>query len=159
VKKKKEKLTRAQRNKQSRARRNKAEEGKRKDIKKFLHTVTESKSIKKKLLKEERAKKDKADKIERLKEEKRNKPRGLAVNETVAEENPITADSVPVALTEELRKGGGIRSIVRKGDLLKDRMLSMAARGLVEKKSTRDRKIVQGKRRRGARASEQYQLF
>lgn len=156
----KEKKTKAQRNKQKRARKNEADITRRKNEKKFLHTVHESKKIKKEVVKELKEKAERKQEIDKLVKERKMAPKGVEVEAKFAEKNPIKADSIAVALTDEIkRNGGGLRTIVRKGDLLKDRVLSMKARGLVEGKSERKKKIVQGKRRRGAKASEQYQLW
>ena len=68
----------------------------------------------------------------------------------MSQKDPIRAPSLPVALTEELGKAGGgsLRTVTPKGSLVTDRLESMVARGMIQKKKTDGRRIVQGKRRK-----------
>ena len=72
----------------------------------------------------------------------------------LSQQDPLTAPTVPVALSSELHAkgkngGGSLRTMIPKGDLVTDRMASLADRNLVSKRKTGDKKrIMQGKRRK-----------
>ena len=57
---------------------------------------------------------------------------------------------MPFALTEELKETGGgrLRTVRPKGSLLKDRMESLGARGLANRRTLQKKNVVQGKRRK-----------
>ncbi len=144
--KRKEKLTRAQRNKQRRvkAERQALEERRRK--KKLMHEIHESKKLSRELRQEEAEKAERKEEIRTLVEEKNAQPLGVNVFEQRAVLDPINAPSLPVALTDEL-KSGSLRTVKPKGSLLTDRVESMISRNMANRKVTNIKGPVQGKRR------------
>jgi nucleolar protein 53 len=148
IEKKKEKLTRAQRNKQKRVREEQREIDTRKRQKKIQNSVAEAKTVGKKLLKDEAQSKEKKEQIQKLKEES-ERVKGKNVYQQLAHENPVHAPTYPVALSSELNKSrGSLRTIKPKGSLVTDRMTSFLDRDMAPKKTLRQRKRVEGKRRK-----------
>lgn len=145
IQKKKEKLTRAQRNKQKRLRKEQKEIEQRKREKKLQKSVGEAKHISKLLRKEEADQREKAEALKKIKEES-ERTKGKKVYQQLAIENPIAAPTYPVALPSEL-KSGSLRTIKPKGSLITDRMASFLDRDMAPKKQLKLRKRVQGKRR------------
>ena len=149
--KKKEEMTRAQRNKQKRLRAEKTEIELRKRQKKIQNSVGEAKTIAKRLRKEEQEAHRKKLELEQMKEKTKNsRVKGKNVVQQLANENPLEAPTLPVALPSELRNGGGasLRTIKAKGSLITDRMTSLMDRGMATKKQLKKRKRVEGKRRK-----------
>lgn len=146
-KKIKEKLTRAQRNKRRRAKEMQAEHESRKRTKRLLNAVSNLPSIKKELAKEELTKKARKEELSRLKEEAKSIPLGKNLHVKLVERDPLKAPSLPVVLPSELKEGGcSLRTVKPKGDLLSERLHSLAERKLANSKRT-TRNIVQGKKR------------
>lgn len=142
------KFTRAERNKQKRLRAEQWEIQSRKRQKKLEKSVGEAKHVSKQLKKKEIEQSKRRTEIENLKADG-VRTRGVDVYERLAEENPITAPTYPVALRSELKQtGGSLRSIKPKGSLLHDRLSSLADREMAAKKQVKKRKQVQGKRRK-----------
>ena len=152
--KKSEKMTRAQRNKQKRLRAEKFELEQRKRQKKIQNAVAEAKTIAKRLRKEEQEAQQKKLELQKLKDKTKNaRVKGKNVIQQLANENPLEAPTLPVALPSELRNGSGgggasLRTIKAKGSLITDRMTSLMDRGLATKKQLKKRKRVEGKRRK-----------
>lgn len=144
--KRKEKLTRAQRNKQKRAKARQVALDEKKRKKQLMHQYHEAKKVAKEVRKEEAAKIARREEIEALKSEKKAQPLGVNLIEKRSEMDPIYAPSLPVALTDEL-KDGGLRTVKPKGSLLTDRMESMISRKMANRKVYNKKKAVQGKRR------------
>eukprot|EP00980_Cylindrotheca_fusiformis_P020661 scaffold7703_cov127-Cylindrotheca_fusiformis.AAC.10 len=147
VEKKKEKLTRAQRNRQKRIRREEKEIAERKRQKKFQNSIGEAKTVSKLLRKEEAKLREKAEALKKLKEES-ERTKGKNVYSHLAEENPIQAPTYPVALSSELKSGGSLRTIKPKGSLVTDRMASFLDRDMAPKKQLNRKRRVQGKHRK-----------
>lgn len=148
IEKKKEKLTRAQRNKQKRLRAEQFEIESRKRQKKLQNSVAEAKAIAKKLKREQSDQKKKKERIKKLKEET-ERVKGKNVYQQMAEENPIHAPTFPVALSSDLKiSGGSLRTLKPKGSLVTDRMTSFLDRDMAPKKQLKIRKRVEGKRRK-----------
>lgn len=152
VKKRKEKLTRAQRNKQRRVKAELLEIRERKSRKAFIHQANEVRSHDKAVRRAEMEAADRRAEVERLRAERRSRPLGSDVWGGLSRRDPITAPSLPVALTEELGAdgggGGSLRTVVPKGSLVTDRVESMAARNMiVKRRASGARRIVQGKKR------------
>jgi nucleolar protein 53 len=146
MEKKKEKMTRAQRNRQKRIRGEQKEILERKRQKKFQNSVGESKTISKKLRKEEAEQREKAETLKKLKEES-ERTKGKNLYQQLADENPIHAPTYPVALSSEL-KSGSLRTIRPKGSLVTDRMASFLDRDMAPKKQLKRKQRVQGKLRK-----------
>lgn len=151
--KRKEKLTRAQRNKQKRFKAEQLALEERRRKKKLMHTLNESKTVAKQVRKEEAMKISRRKEINTLKEEKRAQPIGVNIFEKLSEKDPINAPSLPVALTEEL-KDSSLRRIRPKGSLLTDRMESLISRKLANGKVTRTKQSVHGKRRKNMKGGK-----
>jgi len=160
VKKRKEKLTRAQRNKQKRAKAELTAIKERKQHKQFIHQANEVRQHEKAVKLAEAEQRERQEILSTLKMEKKSKPLGKDVWGTLSQKDPIRAPSFPVALTEELQTnggaagGGGLRTVTPKGSLVTDRLESMVARNMISKKKMEGRRIVQGKRRPKARGPE-----
>lgn len=160
VKKRKEKLTRAQRNKQKRAKAELTAIKERKQHKQFMHQANEVRQHEKAVKQAEAEQRQRQEVLSTFKMEKKSKPLGKDVWGTISQKDPIRAPSFPVALTDELQKnggaagGGGLRTVTPKGSLVTDRLESMVARNMISKKKTEGRRIVQGKRRPKARGPE-----
>lgn len=149
--KKKDKLTRAQRNKQKRVKAEQTALLERKQQKQFMHQINEVKKHDKALKEADKKATEKQKELSQLKEEKQSKPLGRDLWNAVSQKDPIRAPSLPVALTEELEgksNGGSLRTVTPKGSLVTDRLESMVARGMISKKKVDGRRIVQGKRRK-----------
>ncbi|CAJ1936497.1 unnamed protein product [Cylindrotheca closterium] len=148
IEKKKDKLTRAQRNRQKRIKQELYDIAQRKKDKKFQNSVAEAKVIAKQLRKEEAEKRQKAQALNKLKEES-ERTKGKNVYHQLADENPVDAPTYPVALSSELKNhGGSLRTIKPKGSLVNDRMASFMDRGMAAKKQLKQKRIVSGKRRK-----------
>ena len=154
VKKRKEKLTRAQRNKQKRSKAELIAIKERKLHKRFMHQANEVHLHDKEVRQAEAEQRERQEMLSTLKMEKKSKPLGKDVWGTLSQKDPIGAPSFPVALTDELQKnggvaggGGGLRTVTPKGSLVIDRLESMVARNMISKKKVEGRRIVQGKRR------------
>lgn len=146
IEKKKEKLTRAQRNRQKRIKQELYDIAQRKKDKKFQNSVGEAKIVAKKLRKQESEQREKSEAQKKLKEES-ERTKGKDVYHQLAVENPMDAPTYPVALSSEL-KNGSLRTIKPKGSLVKDRMASFMDRGMAAKKQLKHKRRVEGKRRR-----------
>jgi nucleolar protein 53 len=168
-KKRKEKLTRAQRNKQRRVKAELLEIKERKARKAFLHQANEVRIHNKAVLTAEKEAAERRIQVERLRAERKAKPLGSDVWGALSRDDPLSAPTLPVALTEELlgiptmdggKDGNGsLRTVIPKGSLVTDRIESMAARNMiVKRKASGGRRIVQGKKRnnkvRGAEGTE-----
>ena len=161
--KRKEKLTRAQRNKQKRVKAEQTALKERRTRKQFLHQANEVHIHNKAVKKAEQEQAERQQEIAKLKKEKKSQPLGKGLWSTLSQNDPIRAPSLPVALTSELaggessQGGGGLRTIAPKGSLVTDRLESMVARNMMSKKKVEGRRIVQGKKRpkvRGAQGTE-----
>jgi nucleolar protein 53 len=145
--KRKEKLTRAQRNKQKRVKALQVAIEERKRVKKLLNSVQDAKKISKEIRKEEFERVTRRKEINALKEEEKARPLGINIVEKLSQLDPINAPSLPVALTEEL-KDGTLRTVKPKGSLLTDRLESMISRKMANRKTTDTKRMAQGKKRR-----------
>jgi len=152
--KRKEKLTRAQRNKQKRVKAEEVSLQKRRQHKRFLHEANEVHVKKKAVQRAEQENRQRQADIATLKSEKKARPLGKDVWGKLSELDPINVPALPVALTAELQftsggraGGGGLRTVTPKGSLVTDRLESMVTRNMIVKKRTESRRIVQGKRR------------
>mmetsp|Transcript_15053 Transcript_15053/g.32860 ORF Transcript_15053/g.32860 Transcript_15053/m.32860 type:complete len:436 (+) Transcript_15053:114-1421(+) len=159
--KRKEKLTRAQRNKQKRVKAEQTALKERRLQRQFLHQANEVHGHNKAVKQAEKEQTERRLKTARLKSEKKAQPLGKDVWSALSQKDPIRAPALPVALTEELKSkdgvGGGLRTVTPKGSLVTDRLESMAARNMLSKKKAEGRRVVQGKRRpkaRGGRGTE-----
>lgn len=159
--KKKDKLTRAQRNKQKRVKAEATALKERKLRKQFMHQINEVHIHNKAVKKSEKEHAERQLELAKLRREKRAQPLGKDVWNSVSQKDPIRAPSLPVALTEELQGNaggnGGLRTVTPKGSLVTDRLESMVSRNMIQKKKADGRRIVQGKRRpkvRGAQGTE-----
>ncbi|KAL3777038.1 hypothetical protein ACHAW5_005027 [Stephanodiscus triporus] len=172
VKKRKGKLTRAQRNKQRRVKAEMVEIRERKARRAFLHQANEVRAHDEALRRAERVAAERRSEVERLRAERLSRPLGSDVWGALSRRDPISAPALPVALTEELSGrtdgigggGGSLRKVVPKGSLVTDRVESMAARNMiVKRKASEGRRIVQGKKRtnrvRGAEGGTEYMLM
>jgi len=157
--KRKEKMTKAQRNKQKRVKAEQTILKKRKLAKQLLAAVNDSKIIAKSVRKEELILSAKRKEIHTLKDEKRSQPIGSNVFANLSKLDPINVPSLPVALTEELKNnGGGLRSVKPKGSLLTDRMESMVSRNMAYRKVAYKKNVVEGKRRKMKGRGRQFML-
>jgi nucleolar protein 53 len=146
IMKKKEKMTRAQRNRQKRIRREQKEILYKKREKKIQKSFGEAKSISKQLRKEEVAQKVEKEMAKTLKEES-ERTKGKNLYQQLSNENPIHAPTYPVALSSEI-ENGSLRTLKPKGSLVTDRMASFLDRDMAPKKIQNRKKRVEGKRRR-----------
>lgn len=145
--KRRDKLTRAQRNKQKRVRQERAIEDKQRRNKKLLKSVAEIPRFKKEIKKQAKESIEKKEKIEEVKKKQKGTP-GKDVLLKYSQKDPVHAPTLPVALAAE-HKDASLRTIKPKGSLITDRMASFADRNLVSKRKMGDKKrIVQGKRRK-----------
>jgi nucleolar protein 53 len=145
--KKREKFTRAQRNKQKRVRAEEAALKARKLEKKIQNSVAESKTIIKKLKKEEVKAQQRKDELD-AKKQAAIRVKGKDVLLQLTKSNPLEAPTLPVALPSELRAGTSLRTIKAKGSLITDRMTSLMDRDMATKKQLKKRKRVEGKKRK-----------
>lgn len=146
IEKKKEKLTRAQRNRQKRVRGELKQIAEQKRDKKFQKSVGEAKTISKQLRKQEAEQREKNEYLRKIKEES-ERTKGKDVYQQMSNEKPIHAPTYPVALASEL-KSGSLRTLRPKGSLVTDRMASFQDRDMAPKKQTNKKRRVQGKRRK-----------
>mmetsp|Transcript_8283 Transcript_8283/g.12475 ORF Transcript_8283/g.12475 Transcript_8283/m.12475 type:complete len:472 (-) Transcript_8283:50-1465(-) len=144
--KRKEKLTRSERNKQKRVKALKVALDEKKRVKKLLNSLQDAKRISKEIRKEEAERIARKEEINALKEDQKSKPLGINLIEKISQLDPIHAPALPVALTEEL-KDGSLRTVKPKGSLLTDRMESMISRKMANRKSLSKKRVVHGKRR------------
>lgn len=149
-----EKLTRAQRNKQKRLRQEAHEIHARKRQKKLQNTVEEAKGIARKLRKQEEASKAQKEALEALKVATRRTP-GRDVYQHLATEHPLTAPTFPVALPASVGASGkgsssssSLRTLRPKGSLVTDRMISLTDRDMAVKRAVKQKRRVEGKRRK-----------
>lgn len=148
-KKKKDKLTRAQRNKQKRVKRDEVALQLRKKERKFLNSVNEVKKIRKTIVKDNEEKEERKGLIQKLKKEMLAKPLGVDVIDKLAEIDPLKVSSLPVALTHELEQfGGKLRTLKPKGCLMQERIESMADRNMLFRKQTTKRHAQRNKKRK-----------
>jgi nucleolar protein 53 len=151
--KRKEKLTRAQRNKQKRVKAEAFLLQEKRSKKKHLSQFDYSKTVHKELRKESTAQIARREEINALKAEKKLIPLGVNVIAKRSEMDPINAPSLPVALTDEL-KDGSLRTVKPKGSLLTDRMESLISRKMANRRATSRKHTVQGKRRKNAKGGK-----
>lgn len=143
--KRKEKITKAQRNKQKRHRMLQKELEEKKKQKKMLNSVSELKRYQKELKRKEAANKEKKQTVAKLKQDAK-RPLGKAVYQQVMHRDPIAAPSLPVALSAELKSS--LRKVKPKGSLIEERFESFRDRKMTEKKHVGDHKrVIQGKKR------------
>jgi len=161
--KRKEKLTRAQRNKQKRVKLEQSLLKERRQRKQFLHQANEVHVHNKVVKRVEKEHRERQLETAKLKSEKKAQPLGKDVWSALSAKDPIRAPALPVALTAELKSkdgnagGGGLRTVTPKGSLVTDRLESMVARNMISKRKREGRRIVQGKKRpkrRGAKGTE-----
>jgi nucleolar protein 53 len=145
---KKDKLTRTQRNKQKRARQELCKIQKRKREKKFMAAVEEAKWFSKELKQREAMLENKREQLKKIKTIQDLKPVGVHVFQEASKRDPIHAPSLPVALTLELEQGGTLRSLRTKGSLITDRLESFVSRNILSTKVLERKKVVQGKKRK-----------
>ncbi len=145
--KRKDKLTKAQRNKQKRVKAMQKELDEKKKAKQFLHSFQNAKRISKEIKEQEAVRIARKEEINALKEEKLSKPLGVNVIDQISKLDPINAPSLPVALTEDL-KDGSLRTIKPKGSLLTDRVESMISRKMANRKKLEKKRVINGKRRK-----------
>ena len=139
------KLTKAERNRQRRTKDLLTKQRLKKEEKRFMATVLDTKKTKKAVAKELRDKEATRVEKKRILTEKSLLPRGVNLEELDATRNVKKALTLAVALTSEV---GSLRTVIKKGDLLRDRQLSLGARGAVMMKNERERKRTEGKKRR-----------
>lgn len=151
--KRKEKLTRAQRNKQKRVKAERVLLEERRRKRRLLSKFDDSKKVSKEIRKQDAANTERRNEIEVLKAEKKAIPLGVSVIEKLSEIDPINAPSLPVALTDEL-KDGSLRTVKPKGSLLTDRMESLISRKMAFRKAKSRKHTVQGKRRKNMKGAK-----
>ena len=147
VKKRKDKLTRAQRNKKKRVRAQEVALQDKKRAKRLLDSIQDVRSVAKKLRKQDADKYERRKEIHSLKEEERKKPSGKDVFEKLANLDPLHAPSLPVALSSEL-KDGTLRTVKPKGNLLTDRMESLISRNMANRRNVTKKNLILGKKRK-----------
>jgi len=155
------KLTTSKRNKQKRARQQEIDSKERKKQKQLLHAITEAQKMTKDINKQDRERSEKKVVVEQLKRDtEMSRPLGTQLYTKLADVDPINVPSLPVALTEEIQRGTdgdqlgslySLRTIKPKGNLLKERLESLADRKFANKKALRKKKVVQGKRRKAGK--------
>ena len=136
-----DKLTRAQRNKQKRVRQQERAIQEQKQKQKAQRQINQAKTHAKQLAKEERARQAQK---ESLKAAQEGNERVLGTNVPY---HPIEAPTVPVALSRDVN-GGNLRTVKPKGSLLQDRFASMVDRKLATGRNKRERRKMQGKKRK-----------
>ena len=148
--KKRDKLTRAQRNKQRRVRAERNALEKRRAEKRMRASLSEHKKTAKEIAREEAEKAERREELRRLRAERRTEPLGRGVATKLSAIDPIRAPALPVALTEELAEQGGgtLRTVRPKGSLLTDRMESLVDRKMAARKTLTKKNVVQGKKRK-----------
>lgn len=146
IKKRKGKLTKADRNRLKRHRALEKEIEERKKAKKLVNSLTEIKRVKKEFAQKEREDKERKALVQKLKDES-ERTLGKHVLQNLSQRDPVGVPALPVALTSELRSS--LRSIKPKGTLLKDRLESFRDRKMATHKHVGDRKkVVHGKKRK-----------
>jgi nucleolar protein 53 len=143
------KLTKAERNKQKRVRGEQMIVDKRRINKKLMNEVSEIPRYNKETKKKTRAKQEQREREETLKRLK--KPRGTDWEQKVSNVNPMSAPTLPIALSSELKSS--LRTLKPKGSLLSDRLGSFRDRKMAPIKATIDgrKKKFHGNRRRKLR--------
>jgi nucleolar protein 53 len=141
--KQKKKLTRAQRNRQKRIRAQQVQEIQNKQAKKRMNAITDAKKLSKELRKSETERQEQKARLQLLKGDRR--VLGKSVLQQASQTHPITAPTLPVALSDEI--SGNLRTMKPKGSLVTDRMESFRDRNMAESKRTK-KTIVQGNKRR-----------
>jgi len=146
ITKRKEKLTRADKNRKKRHRALEKELDERKRAKKLGNSVYEAKGLKKAMTKKQRDDQERKEILKKLKEDS-VRTLGTKVYQNLSQRDPIGVPTMPVALSKELQSS--LRSIKPKGSLLEDRLESFRDRKMATPKHVGDRKrIVAGKKRR-----------
>lgn len=141
-----EKVTRAKRRKQQRVReQNLAAEVRRRE-RRLLHDALEARRHSRALTAEDRAAEERRRVAEELRAEARSAP--VTTKDLHRTMDPRRVPSLPVALTEELTSSSSLRTVRPKGDLVSDRLHSLAARKLANTKRPRRQRSQQGKRRK-----------
>ena len=153
ARKRREKLTRTQRNKQKRLRVEKAIQDKQRKRRKLENSVAQLPRFKKELNREIRELEQRKKEIAKAKE-KDKRIKGSKVYDSVSESNPIEAPTYPIGLSSEVKKAT-LRTIKPKGSLVTDRIMSLRDRDLAaavtghKKKQRKRRKAVKGKHNAG----------
>jgi len=146
LQKRKEKLTRAQRNKQKRHRAELKEIFERKQVKKLLNSVADLKKYSKDIQSKLAANKERKQMVKQLKVQT-ERTLGKDVFQHLSEKDPTNVPTFPVALTSEL--SSSLRTVRPKGSLVEDRFESFRDRKMTDRKHFGDmKKVVQGKRRK-----------
>ena len=141
--KQKKKLTRAQRNRQKRIRAQQVQEMQSRQAKKRMNAIGEVKRLNRELEARDQERREQRAQLQLLRRERR--VLGKSVVQHISQTHPITAPTLPVALTEEI--SGALRTMKPKGSLLTDRMESFQDRKMAESKHTK-KTVVQGNKRR-----------
>merc|ERR1711982_189893 len=129
LKKKREKLTRAQRNAQKRHRATLAKHKQTKKARQYLHQFNQIKKIAKDIDTHEESLDKKRVRLENIKKENAKIKLGTDVWRKV---DPLKVKSFPVGLSDEVINGSAsLRSIIPKGSLLVDRAYSMSDRKML----------------------------
>jgi len=158
-KKRQEKLTRAQRNKQKRHKQMLASHKLLKKNKKLLSDIhpSNTKTVLKKIRKHEEDLKEKKKVVTQLKLEKEKIPQGSNMYHKLMNEDPVRVPSLPVALTEDLKKKDdngdgddtyGLRTVKPKGSLIQERLHSLIDRKMAGKRTYKRKNLVQGKKKK-----------
>jgi len=161
AKRKREKLTRTQRNKQKRVREENRKVQQRKQEKQFVASLEETKKFSKEIKRKETTQQSKREQLKKLKELEDQKPVGIHVFQDACQRDPIRAPSLPVALTEELERGnqgGALRSLKTKGSLVTDRLESFVSRNILSAKVMERKMVVQGRKKRTKVVKDEFLL-
>ena len=126
--KRREKLTRAQRNKQKRLRVEKAIQEKERKRRKMENAVAQIPRFKKEFRLEARELEERNQKIAEAKEAAQ-RVKGSNIFVAASETNPVDAPTYPIGLTSEVKKST-LRTIRPKGSLVTDRIMSLRDRDL-----------------------------
>lgn len=146
IRKRKGKLTKAERNRLKRHRAAEKEIDERKKAKQLVNSLTEIKRVKKEFNRKEVEDRERKALVQKLKEES-ERTLGKQVLQNLSQRDPVGVPALPVALTTELRSS--LRSIKPKGTLLEDRLESFRDRKMATHKHVGDRKkVVQGRKRK-----------
>ena len=146
LKKRTEKLTRAQRNKQKRHRSELKQIFERKHAKKLLNSVAELKKFGKDLESKKKTNQEQKEIVKQLKVQTK-RILGKDVFQHLSEKDPVNVPTLPVALSSEL--SSSLRTVRPKGSLVEDRFESFRDRKMADQKQLGNRKkIVQGKKRK-----------
>jgi nucleolar protein 53 len=158
IKKRKAKLTQAERNRQKRHRAWTKEQEERKKAKKLIHSVNEAKKISRELVQKEREHEEIREIRKRQREASVPIP-GKDVWQSLSRRDPLGVPALPVALTHELQQSS-LRTIRPKGSLLEDRLLSYRDRNMATPRRVGDKKrIVQGRKRKKVRGAADHKIL